>query len=306
MRQVNTRAKASENTRKSRKADPAPSRWSYRVQRIMLTPIYRRLLRVGLPFGLSLIAGTIYLSNPERLERINTSIAELRREIETRPEFMVNVMAVDGASEAMAMVVRANIDLALPQSTFHLDLEEIRSKIEALPAIAKVDVRVQSGGVLQIDVVERLPVLLWRPGIGASDEIVMLDASGVVIGPVMRRAELPELALIAGEGADQHVAEARAVLQAAQPLAARLRGLVRMGVRRWDVVLDRGQRILLPEDNPVGALERVIALSQAEDMLGRDLAVVDVRYEQRPTLRMNAPAVEQWWRIREMTVGDGN
>ena len=48
------------------------------------------------------------------------------------------------------------------------------------------------------------------------------------------------------------------------------------------------------------ALERVIALSEAQDMLQRDVAVVDMRLGQRPTLRMNEPAVQDWWRIREL------
>ncbi|MFM7445141.1 MAG: cell division protein FtsQ, partial [Tabrizicola sp.] len=29
--------------------DPAPTRWAYRMQRVMLTPYLRALLRVGLP-----------------------------------------------------------------------------------------------------------------------------------------------------------------------------------------------------------------------------------------------------------------
>ena len=38
--------------------DPAPSVWSYRYQRLMLTPFYRRLLRVGGPIALvALVAG---------------------------------------------------------------------------------------------------------------------------------------------------------------------------------------------------------------------------------------------------------
>ena len=44
-----------------------------------------------------------------------------------------------------------------------------------------------------------------------------------------------------------------------------------MGERRWDVVLDRDQRILLPETGPVPALERVIALDKAEHLLDRDI-----------------------------------
>ena len=66
-----------------------------------------------------------------------------------------------------------------------------------------------------------------------------------------------------------------------------------MGERRWTLVLDRDQRILLPETGAVRALERVIALDQAEQMLERDLTVVDMRNEQRPTIRLAADALAQ-------------
>ncbi|MDZ7909564.1 MAG: cell division protein FtsQ/DivIB [Gemmobacter sp.] len=45
-----------------------------------------------------------------------------------------------------------------------------------------------------------------------------------------------------------------------------------MGERRWDIVLDRNQRILLPAKEPVRALERLLALDKAEDLLKRDIA----------------------------------
>ena len=82
-----------------------------------------------------------------------------------------------------------------------------------------------------------------------------------------------------------------------------MRGLVRMGERRWDVVLDRGQRILLPEANPVRALERVIVLDEVQETLARDVVVVDMRLAARPTLRMSENAVEEWWQVTRMTVG---
>jgi len=84
-------------------------------------------------------------------------------------------------------------------------------------------------------------------------------------------------------------------------LGARLRGIVRMGARRWDVVLDRDQRILLPEDGALRALEQVIALENAPDVqvLSRDVARVDMRLPDRPTVRMNQEAIQEWWLIRQ-------
>jgi cell division protein FtsQ len=76
-------------------------------------------------------------------------------------------------------------------------------------------------------------------------------------------------------------------------------GLVRVGERRWDLVLDREQRILLPERGAVQALERVIALENAEEVLTRDVMRVDLRLAQRPTVRMSESATATWWDIKE-------
>ena len=65
-----------------------------------------------------------------------------------------------------------------------------------------------------------------------------------------------------------------------------------IGDRRWDVVLDRDQRIMLPEDDPVTALQRVIALDSAQDMMARDLVVVDMRNPARPTVRLGVATTE--------------
>ena len=108
---------------------------------------------------------------------------------------------------------------------------------------------------------------------------------------------------MAGDGADRAVKEALQLYAAAGPLRGRIRGLVRVGERRWDAVLDRDQRILLPETGAVQALERVIALSEAQDMLERDLLVVDMRLAARPTIRLAEAAAEDWWRISQMTLG---
>jgi cell division protein FtsQ len=69
------------------------------------------------------------------------------------------------------------------------------------------------------------------------------------------------------------------------------------------VVLDRGQRILLPPTGAVQALERVIAMDQAVDMLARDLVAVDLRLPGRPTVRVTDHAVQEFWRIKAIEAG---
>jgi cell division protein FtsQ len=266
------------------------------MQRWMLTPGIRLMLRAGIPFALTLAAATAYLADQERRDGFNLAIIGLRASIQERPEFMVAMMAVDGAGRDVAEDIREVVPLDFPISSFDLDLEQIRLAITDLDPVREVSVRIRPGGILQIDVIERSPAIVWR----TRDGLEVLDEGGVHIGYISQRSDQPELPLIAGDGADAHVQQALRLMAAAGPLGDRLRGLVWMGERRWDVVLDRGQQIMLPVEHPVRALERVIALSEADDMLDRDVAVIDMRLLDRPTLRMTEAAVKNWWQIRKI------
>ncbi len=279
--------------------DPAPSRWAYRFERLMLTPLFRKLLRVGVPFCLSFAAGTIYLSDEARRDALVLKVAEIRQEIETRPEFMVQLLAVEGASTGVEEDIREIFPFDLPVSSFDLELEQVREMIVGLPAVADADVRLRQGGVLVAEVIERQPVAVWR----TRDGLAVVDAEGVSVADLSHRSERADLPVIAGEGADKAVPQALEILRAAAPLADEMRGLVRMGERRWDVVMQRGQRIMLPEAEPVRALERVIVLNDVQDMLARDLVAVDMRLASRPTIRMNEAATEEWWRITKISSG---
>ncbi|SMC88556.1 cell division protein FtsQ [Primorskyibacter flagellatus] len=280
--------------------DPAPSRLRYRMQRLMLTPLFRVVLRVGLPMAAVLGAGGIYLADQERREAIITTIQDYRRSFEERPEFMVKLLAIDGASNSVSEDIRDILPLDFPVSSFDLDLDAMRATVTGLDAVQSASLRVRQGGVLQVDVTERVPVMVWR----TQDGLELLDADGVLVGPLLARDKRPDLPLIAGAGADRNVAEALELVAAAGPLTTRLRGLVRVGERRWDVVLNRNQRILLPETDAVQALERVIAMHQAVDMLSRDLVTVDLRLSNRPTVRMTSVAVEELWRMKSLEFGE--
>ncbi|WP_306133100.1 cell division protein FtsQ/DivIB [Roseivivax marinus] len=280
--------------------DPAPSRLRYRIQRMMLTPVYRILLRVGLPLAVVAGGAALWLSSEDNRDWIAMTYADLEAMVHERPEFMVKLMAVDGASDALAEQVRARLAVNVPVSSFDLDLEALKTAAVALPAVKSAQVRVRQGGVLQVEVVERVPAVLWRDG----GELRLVDDEGVTVGSAATRGAHPDLAVVVGDGADRAVSEAMALMEAAGPIKKRLRGLVRQGERRWDVVLDRGQTIMLPETGAVRALERAIAMDDAVDLLGRDLVTVDLRLPRRPTLRMTDYALEELWRIKEIQAGD--
>lgn len=281
--------------------DPAPSRWRYRLQRWLLTPGFKAMVRVGVPILLLGVIGLVYFADADRRTAASATVEAAIASVQERPEFMVTGMEVTGADPVLASDVQAVLLVGFPVSSFDLDLEALRATVEAVPAVQSATVRVAPGGTLAVAVTPRQAVAIWRTDAG----LHLIDAAGFIIGPIPARSDRPELPLIAGDGAKDVIDEALLLYAAAGPVAPRVRGLVRMGERRWDVVLDRDQRVLLPIENPVRALERVIVMAQTQDLLERDVSVVDMRHQDRPTIRLNEQAVADMRRINASVSGTG-
>lgn len=279
--------------------DPAPSVWAYRLLRLMLSPYLRRLVFYGIPAVLMVGVCALNFNNEKRRDQVLTTYSEMWMFVTERPEFMVNLMALKGASDSVTQDIREVVPIDFPVSSFDLDLDHMHNIILGLDPVKDAMVRVRSGGVLQIDVVERVPAFLWRRDKG----LEVLDETGVYVRTVSSRPEHGDLPLIAGEGADAQVVQAKQIFMALEPLQERLRGLVYVGERRWDVVLDEDQRLMLPEKNPVRALERIIAMDQAEDLLSRSVQVVDFRLKNRPTLQLVDSAMEEFGEIKSTQLG---
>lgn len=278
----------------TRRGDPAPSRWAYKVQRMWLTPSFRTGLRVGLPVVAVTLALGIYLGNEQRRTDLFASVEAVKRDFQERPEFMVQTLAVEGANEKTQKAIEELLPASFPLSSFDLNLGELRDQIREIDAVKDVSLQIRTGGVLQVAVDERVPVALWR----GPEGVEVIDAYGARADKLSTRVERPDLPLIVGEGAKKNVTQALELIAAATPIRERVRGIVRVSNRRWDLVLDRDQRILLPEQGAVHALERVIALAQAKELLARDVSVVDMRLADRPTIRMTEIAHKELLRVR--------
>ncbi len=268
------------------KRDPAPSRLQYRLQRMWLKPLYRRLVRIGLPAFLIAMTAGIWIGDEDRRARLNDGMTAILSKVQSREEFQVRMMTVEGASPVVDKALRAMLPVDLPASSFDIDLAALRLQVMQLDVIESIDLRIKPGGILTATVKERKPALLWRHARG----IDIIDATGHRVASVTSREVRPDLPLIAGESADLVTDEAMALIDAAGPILPRVRGLVRKGERRWDLVLDHGQRIMLPENGAVIALQAAIALNKSQDMLGRDIQVVDLRNPSRPVLRLGIDA----------------
>ncbi|WP_112321517.1 cell division protein FtsQ/DivIB [Oceanibium sediminis] len=279
--------------------DPAPSRIKYRLERLWLRPAIRNSVRIGLPLAALAWMLVSLALNPVVQKGVADKAMALRNQIAAHPGLMVKELRLNGVSGPMQARIIDHLELELPVSSMDLDLGAVQRQVTALDAVASAQVRLEGAGVLGISVTERVPVLLWRRTDGALN---MLDENGVFVGLAESRAERVDLPIIAGDGADKAVAEARELLALSEPIAGRLRGLVRVGERRWTLVLNTGLRILLPETGATAALARVMALHEAEDILSRELARVDMRDRRRPILQLTPESLRELRRAQGIII----
>ena len=280
--------------------DPAPSRLRYRMTRLWLRPGFRRLANFGVPMVAGLLAAWTLMAEYDLRGRVEAGVEAVRSAIVTRPQFVITRIVIPDVSADLAEQIRVAAFVSLPASSLEVNVASVRDRIESLDAVERARVRALPSGALEIRAIERVPVVVWR----GETAVQLLDPRGVRVAEVDSRLRRPDLPLIAGAGAGDHVPEALVLFEAAGPIRNRVRGLVRTGERRWDVVLDRGQVIRLPEAAPVAALERVMALQQAEALLERDLTVVDMRDPRRPMLRLSEHAMAELARLRAMVTGE--
>ena len=266
--------------------DPAPSILAYRMQRWLLTPMVRTGLRHVLP-AVSLLGITVYyLGDADHRTVLVEGTRAILERVRTHPEFMVTEMSIKGASPELAGKIRNAAGIRFPFSYLDFDLDELRDVLHRVREVKRANLRVHPSGILEIDIIERVPVVVWRNRSG----LELLDKEGVSVADIPGRALRPDLPLVTGDGVQPRIKEALRLVDAARPLGGRLRGLVRVGERRWDVVLDHGQRILLPDERPLAALDQVIHLHQSQSLLTYGLEVIDMRLPNQLTLRHMAEA----------------
>lgn len=268
--------------------DPAPSRIKYRLERLWLRPMVQRMVRVYLPALFVGVGIAVVATHPRVLATATEFIQTVQTELSARPELMVVGYEVEGASSALEERIAAELQLQLPVSALQLDLGKMQQNVRGLDPVDTARLRINEHGLLTVVVTERIPSAIWRN----ADGLFLVDATGARVDRLADRSTRKDLPLVAGLGADAVIDEALRLLVVAGPISKRVRGLVRIGERRWDVVLDEGLVVRLPEQEPDAALARVLALQYAEEILDRDVVVVDMRDPRRPLLRLNDPALE--------------
>lgn len=161
------------------------------------------------------------------------------------------------------------------------DTARARARLERLGWVASADVARMLPDEIRVTVTERIPYALWQ----LRSRVRVIDKEGVVLPRLEIRNHL-DLPLVVGEGAAREAAKIFRLLEAHETLRERVSAVVRVAARRWNLRLDNGIDVKLPEGPLKPVLARLVEYDRTHQLLSRDLVALDLRLPDRVTVRL--------------------
>jgi len=164
------------------------------------------------------------------------------------------------------------------QSIFSADLWNAQQKLSALDWIASAEIHRRYPDAIFVSLVEKRPFALWQAPPDAHGEapIWVVERNGKLITSrdLEKFRRLPKLV---GEGAPEAAADLVDQVTAHRAIAARIAAYSRISQRRWNLILDDGVTVELPETGWPKQLDALEHLIIDKGILERDVTQIDLR-----------------------------
>ena len=198
---------------------------------------------------------------------------------------LVDVL-VEGRQRTARRVVLETLGVVRGQPILAFDPYAAKARLERLPWVRSATVERRLPAAIHVRLIERQPLALWQ----YQGRFSVIDRGGEVIPGVEPKA-FTRLLLVVGEDAPDHTSDLLAMLNREPELQTRVSAAVRVRGRRWNLRLDDGIDVRLPEQNPGAAWAELARAQREHGVLGRDVAIIDLRLPDRLVVRTTSEAV---------------
>ncbi len=192
--------------------------------------------------------------------------------------FAVTDIFIDGRVRTSLSDIKKALHVQQGMPMTEVNMQEIFDNLRQLPWIKHVQIHRKLPNLLYVRILEKTPIALWQKD-GKHHPI---DEEGNIINTSAKGLEY--LVITVGDDAPKNAPELINEISQYQELARRTMSAVRIGGRRWNLILDHitdGLIIELPEDNIHEALERLSVLNEKHHLLNRQLSLIDLRLPDR-------------------------
>jgi len=215
--------------------------------------------------------------------QIGMIVSTMMQEVPTIPTLRVAKVEISGTENISRGTIRKAMGDINGMPILGVPLDNIRADIMALGWVEDASVLRTLPGTIRVRISERQPYAIWQ----YQGVLRLIDRTGTEI---LRHdvSAYDGLPLIVGQGAPQHAAMLMDVLRQEPALWSRVRAIIRVGDRRWDLQFANGIEVMLPELDVEQAWLLLAELEATHAILSRDIALLDMRLPDRLVVRPGA------------------
>ncbi|WP_428673966.1 cell division protein FtsQ/DivIB [Roseibium sp.] len=202
--------------------------------------------------------------------------------------FGIEAVKLSGQREINEFQILEALEIPEGASLALYDAESARERLNHMAWVKNASVMKLYPSTLQINIEERVPYALWQRG----DLVSIVNQAGDVITDEVD-GRYANLLLVVNHGAQRRAAEINKALENVPELRPRVRAAFLVSDRRWDLQLENGISIHLPEENIEAALTDLVEMDEENGLLSRDIVAIDMRLEDRVTVRLSDETAEE-------------
>ncbi|MEO0980627.1 MAG: cell division protein FtsQ/DivIB [Pseudomonadota bacterium] len=202
--------------------------------------------------------------------------------------FGIEAVKLSGQREINEFQILEALEIHEGTSLALFDAVGARERLNAMAWVKNASVMKLYPSTLQIKIEERVPYALWQRG----DLVSIVNQAGDVITDDVD-GRYANLLLVVNHGAQRRASEINSALEEVPELRPRVRAAFLVSDRRWDLQLENGISIRLPEQNYQAALADLVEMDEDSGLLSRDIVAIDMRLADRVTVRLSDEAAEQ-------------
>ena len=232
-------------------------------------------LVAGLGIG-AVTSGAVRL--PHSVQDATTAVFDFTGQL----GLVVTDIQVKGRETTDTATILAALDARYGTPILAVNPARAKQQLEALPWVRSASIERRLPGTIVVSLVERRPLAVWQHD--GKQELIDQDGTVIPVTDLSRFAKLPT---VVGDDQARHGAAQLLELLASEPdIDARVTAVVLVGDRRWNARIDNMLDVMLPEDDIAGAWSKLAQLQRANQILQRNVEVIDMRLPDRLVLRV--------------------
>jgi len=259
-----------------------PSRLALFVERYVprRAGLFATLLLIAASAGFGVVKGG-------HVGELTAALSDARNALANSAGFRITTVAINGRKQLTQDEVLAIGGVNGRSSLLFLDADTVRDKLKSNPWIGDATVLKLYPGRLQIDIVERSAFALWQ----LDGRLAVIADDGAVLEPYVTR-RFATLPLVVGKGAQTRARDFLALLDRYPQVRSVTKAAIFVGERRWNLRLNDGLDVRLPEKDVGNALATLSKLDQEDKLFSRDIVAVDMRLPDRFVVQLSDDAAK--------------